>query len=360
MRSPRRPSMTLQGAGTILLLALLLPACRRAPPPAPSLPSVEPCSFQGSGPVEFVVIPGGAWWGACEPEDLHHCACLDGYANIADRAPLQPLDDAQIDLLLRTADADLDRVADPTTPHKALADEAATADALRGAAGLCPLLGDRPLRVEKVGARGFVLDDPLVGRFEARLLMPRGARPHPGLVALHGHGEDPDSFIEEHGIQAIVDAGRAVLVLGSRGLCVDAAEHRVTEGLLRAGTSMSAVRAYEAWLGLRVMQAHPAVDGDDVALIGHSSGAIAANLAWRVIPGFSALVTDHAGDHYAYTSPPAMAASMAPRLTPWRAVLADPPGRSLRLDYGLDCSTLAPWLAGEAGASPLIGSSPPH
>ncbi len=192
-----------------------------------------------------------------------------------------------------------------------------------------------------VNASWVLFSDPIVGTFEALLLVPDSPGPHPAVLALHGHGEDARGF---HTLQFGRDypgAGFAILMPTARVSNFDADEDLVTRELLRNGLTFMSVRIYEALLGLRYLSAHEDIEPARIALVGHSGGASAANLVARVadrVPGvaLAALVSDFT-DTYSGSGAKWLLDATAPGLYPWYPAVADfsvMEVPSLRLRYG--------------------------
>ncbi len=187
----------------------------------------------------------------------------------------------------------------------------------------------------------MLLSDPIVGTFEALLLVPDSPGPHPAVLALHGHGEDARAFHNLRFGQDYPAAGFAILMPTARVSNFDADEDRVARELLRNGLTFMSVRIYEALLGLRYLSAHEDVDPARIALVGHSGGASAANLVARVadrVPGvaLAALVSDFT-DTYAGAGPGWLLDAAAPGLHPWHPAISDLSLMKvpvLRLPYG--------------------------
>ncbi len=146
-----------------------------------------------------------------------------------------------------------------------------------------------------------LLHDPYVGTFDALLLTPYSEEPVPAVVALHGHGDCPETYIDHYRGWTYPHAGYAFLAIGLRaaeGGGPGTVEEMVATRLLLDGFSLVGLHAYEATLGLRYLQHLPAVDGDRVGLIGHSGGSAIGNLTVHMHDGFAAYVSDMAATYY--------------------------------------------------------------
>lgn len=148
-----------------------------------------------------------------------------------------------------------------------------------------------------------LLTDPVVGTFAVRVLLPEsgltesGPTAVPTVLGLPGHPLSDsmvEDFLGEHHGYAYADAGYVVAVVTFRGYDSSFAEHSAVGALLCAGSSLTAVHAYEVlvverflrWLG----------DGDaigPIALVGHSGGATVGNVVARRSFQFAGHVTDN-------------------------------------------------------------------
>jgi hypothetical protein len=196
---------------------------------------------------------------------------------------------------------------------------------LREGAAARPLLAEIAAREDggTFDMQRLVLSDPYVGRFEAVLLLPKGAGPFPAAVVMPGHGDSADDWVADYHGGWYPWSGFALLVLTQRALCADSVEHRTAFRMLRLGWSMLGIRSYEALLGRKVLRALPSVDGERIALIGHSSGSIAANVTIRTRAGFRALVTDRTDTYFAYFHRPEIADVMSPGVFPFFRLIND-------------------------------------
>ncbi len=144
----------------------------------------------------------------------------------------------------------------------------------------------------------LLFDDDYVGTFHGILLVPEGKEPHPAVVAIHGHEDNAMRYRDEYNAIHLARNGYAVLMLSQRAMDVGPCESDTTVGLLLQGYTFMAMRTYEATLALKYLRFLDSVDDQRIGLIGHSGGAIACNLSVRVVPGFSALVSDLSGRYH--------------------------------------------------------------
>jgi hypothetical protein len=137
-----------------------------------------------------------------------------------------------------------------------------------------------------------VLDDPWVGSFQARLLLPHGAGPFPAVLALPGHCDSSESYARQSGGDAWVRDGFALLILDHRSDEADELEDWVARHLLVHGFSLMGLRLYEAMVATRYLRARPEVDAEHVGLVGHSGGSAVGNLLIRLDDRYGAYVSD--------------------------------------------------------------------
>lgn len=233
------------------------------------------------------------------------------------------------------------------------------ADALREAIvealNIAFLLRDlevRPLSVTKLAAaerpayleHRLLFDDPWVGRLEGLFLTPKGSRPFPGILAIHGHGEGADIYRRRYHGEDYPARGYAILMLTMRVMGVGLAtlvEHYVAIKLLTAGFTLMGLRVYESLLGLKYLRQSPLVSAERIGLIGHSGGSSTGNLTIRVDPGLRAYVSDWSVD-YAEWIPLLRLyhCETVPALYPYAALINDlstSPVPALRVPYKYTC-----------------------
>jgi hypothetical protein len=138
----------------------------------------------------------------------------------------------------------------------------------------------------------LLLHDPWVGHFSAVLLLPLSEGPHPVVVGLPGHGDYATSFLAKHHGDAIVQAGIAVLALDLRVDSGGPTEDALARRFLGAGFSLFGLHVYEAFLARKFLRAHPAIDPSRIGLMGHSGGAMVADVSTHLDPDWAALATD--------------------------------------------------------------------
>jgi len=138
----------------------------------------------------------------------------------------------------------------------------------------------------------LLFEDPLVGRFAARILLPDGPGPHPIVLALPGHDRDVYEFCVEFSCQTYLQAGYALAVLQLRADESGELEHRTAAYLLSEGFNLAGLHVYEALQLARYLRSQSQVDSSQVALMGHSGGAVLAGMLAFLDSRFTALVSD--------------------------------------------------------------------
>jgi hypothetical protein len=237
--------------------------------------------------------------------------------------------------------------------------------------GIAPLLAglqQRPLRFaildEHYGSahseRLLVFEDPLVGRFAARVLEPERAGPLPTLLALPGHDRDVYEFCVEFSCQDYVDAGYIVAVLQLRADESGALEHAMAAYLLSEGFNLAGLHVYEALLLARYLRSQPQVDGRRLSLLGHSGGAVLAGMLASLEPGFSALVSDTTAV-FSEDMDGGLLCSTSHLLYPYHPQLADfeslPAARLFEYGYPSGSAAVLQFLE-KAGAAAKVADEP--
>ena len=181
----------------------------------------------------------------------------------------------------------------------------------------------------------LLFEDPLVGPWEAILLLPLGAGPHPAFLASHGHAEDAPHFLRYQKGAEFPGLGVALLVHNQRASTADKDEDRAARALLTAGSSLMAIRAYEVAVGLAFLRSNEGIDRKRIGLIGHSGGSIANLLTIRMVGGFSAHITDGIAEYNSWDDG-LFADESLPSLFPVSSQISDVrrgPVPGLELDY---------------------------
>lgn len=146
------------------------------------------------------------------------------------------------------------------------------------------------------GARStYILADPVFGGQRVLLYTPDTDGPHHGVLALPGHQESTDEFMDLHGGNDLLRAGYAVLLPVFKAYDADSAEDKAGRALLCMGSSLLAARVSEAQGALRLLRSLPGIRGDRVAMLGHSGGSMVGNLLLRLDPSIVAYVSDMTG-----------------------------------------------------------------
>ncbi|MFH1469229.1 MAG: hypothetical protein ABIO70_32875 [Pseudomonadota bacterium] len=145
----------------------------------------------------------------------------------------------------------------------------------------------------------LLFTDPWVGTFQARLLLPEGGpQPWPGVLSLHGHGGSAEGVLDELFGREYPAHGYALATLDFRVMGADPDEDEVVRALLRHGFTLEALRIYESLLVLKYLRWLPEVDAERLAVVGHSGGSVAWNLAIRGSPPIVAYVSDLTSSYY--------------------------------------------------------------
>ena len=144
--------------------------------------------------------------------------------------------------------------------------------------------------------RKLLFWDPEVGSFEGSLLLPERPGARPGIIALHGHKDSEEDFIDEFLGARLAAAGFVVLLPRLRALDCSANESSIALDLLRSGFTLMGLHVYEVLLMQKYLLQLPQVDPDGVGIIGHSGGHSIASLVVWIADGFRAQVGDHRTD----------------------------------------------------------------
>ena len=148
----------------------------------------------------------------------------------------------------------------------------------------------------------FQLEDPYIGRLRGIAARPEGDGPFGVVVAIHGHHESAEVWLAGRQAAILLDAGYAIVAPTLRVNDAGTMETEVTRTLLGAGFSFAGLRVYEHLLAMRYAASIPELDRCRMGLLGHSGGAVAANVTLWVDPGIRGLITDlqsnyFVGDH---------------------------------------------------------------
>jgi uncharacterized protein len=147
------------------------------------------------------------------------------------------------------------------------------------------------------GGRRILLDFEVGGeRLPAVFLHPIAERPVPAALLLHGYTSHKERMVES--------VGRSLLRRGIASLAVDLPMHGEREGSTDVRTLRSPFEVVRQWraamaeghLALGWMGAHPALDGNRLALVGYSLGAFLAVAIAAEVPAVCAVVLAAGGD----------------------------------------------------------------
>ncbi len=170
----------------------------------------------------------------------------------------------------------------------------------------------------------LALDDPWLGRFEVIVLLPEGPGPHPAIVVHPGHFEDARSHRDQRYSKAIVDAGIAMAILTPRANDSHPTENNLSLELLKRGTSFMSIRLYELWLIRKLLRCRSDIDPQRIGLLGHSGGAVVANMAIRIDSDWGAYVADLTGDYLNWDAKQGTVMDeTAPRAHPYESYVND-------------------------------------
>jgi hypothetical protein len=244
--------------------------------------------------VEQVEDPGATWACADEP-----AACTADYLAFPAMFPeeARPVSAAAIEAAVAAIEdgevAILDEVG--------AGDLAATLGAALNMDFLIEGLDERLLAVTLVEGTGterrLLFADPFVGTFQVRLLLPGSEPPWAGVLALHGHGQESADVLDDLFGRDYAADGLALATLDFRAMGADASEDEAVRALLEQGFTLEALRIYESLLVLKYLRWLPEVDGARLAVVGHSGGSVAWNLAIRRDPPIAAYVSDLTSDY---------------------------------------------------------------
>jgi len=244
-----------------------------------------------------------SWDCAADPE-----GCIDDYLALPDAASAwaRPISASTLeDQLEAMEDGDVVILGPDDISDGALDSEVAAA---LNMGFLLDGLDERPLTVTVIHEehhsgyteRHMVLEDPWVGSFFAMLLLPDGAQSDavPGVLSVHGHGQQAGDVLEDLFGRDYPAHGYALMTFTFRGMGADRSEDQASRALLLEGFTLEAVRIYESLLAAKYLRWLPEVDADRLAVVGHSGGSLAWNLAIRNHPPVQALVSDLQGTYF--------------------------------------------------------------
>ncbi|MCC6158791.1 MAG: hypothetical protein IT350_12130 [Deltaproteobacteria bacterium] len=180
------------------------------------------------------------------------------------------------------------------------------------------------------------ISGPLIGTFEALLLVPHGAGPFPAIVAAHGHGDNAKAFRDFYYGSYYARRGYVVMIPTFRVDDADEHEDEMSRAFLRKGFALADMRIYETLVCRKLLRSLPIVDADHIGLIGHSGGSANGNVTIRIEPGFAAYVSDHMHTWNGNPSDPYYD-GVVPALYPYHGLINDFSTSSvpvLRVPYG--------------------------
>lgn len=166
------------------------------------------------------------------------------------------------------------------------------------------------------------ISGPLIGVFEALLLVPNGPGPFPAIVAAHGHGDNAKSFRDFYYGAYYARRGYVVLIPTFRVDDADEHEDEMSREFLTQGFALASMRIYETLVCRKLLRSLPFVNANRIGLIGHSGGSVNSNVTIRIEPGFAAYVSDHTHTWSANPRDPCYD-GVVPALYPYHALIND-------------------------------------
>ena len=141
----------------------------------------------------------------------------------------------------------------------------------------------------------LLFKDPWVGTFRGILLTPQNLDSYPGILAIHGHGDDAETFFNAYFGNEYPSKGYAILMLEMRVNGADYYEDMISREFLLNGFALLGIRLYEIELGYKFLKSIEGVDSSHIGLIGHSGGSVNNNVLIRFDNRFKANITDCMG-----------------------------------------------------------------
>ena len=139
--------------------------------------------------------------------------------------------------------------------------------------------------------------DPHVGRFDVLLLEPlRGKGVPSAILALHGHGDNPETMARKYLGRQLAEQGHHVALPRLRAHECQRnpnLENEVAIDLWAHGFSLMGLHVYEALVTRRVAASHWKASMTKWGILGHSGGSSLSNLLTRVSSDFEAKVVDY-------------------------------------------------------------------
>ena len=138
--------------------------------------------------------------------------------------------------------------------------------------------------------------DPHVGRFDMLVLIPKKGVKNSAILALHGHGDHPETMARKYMGRSMAQKGHVVVIPRIRAHdCYkdESAENIVAKDLWAHGFSLMGLHVYEALVAQKVIQDRAKLKIEKWGLIGHSGGSSLANLLPRLTHNFQAKVIDY-------------------------------------------------------------------
>ena len=147
----------------------------------------------------------------------------------------------------------------------------------------------------------MLLVDPYIGTFRGIFLLPKGMGSFPGIVALHGHTSSALEYRDDYWGKDYATNGYAVFLPDMRVAGGPSGEENIVQReFMINGYWFQTVRVYEALLVYKFLRFLNLVENENFSIIGHSGGALTANLVMRVDFDIKAIVVDIHTDYTAY------------------------------------------------------------
>jgi hypothetical protein len=149
-------------------------------------------------------------------------------------------------------------------------------------------------RHNKYNENELLFNDPLIGTFFVRILIPNGnKKSYPSIIGLHGHNDSSKEFRDKYfGKTLAAENGFIVIMPSFRAMNLDKNEETISRKLYLHGFTLMGLRVYETFLVVKYLKYKSFADNNNIAVMGHSGGSGASVLLSRINPDIKALVYD--------------------------------------------------------------------